>query len=323
MTSQDKTIGSKTRTVRKQRYWSRTDSPKPWHPWGTAQLLWIGLLFLIGAFMVAPRIEADIRTQVGDRLHAAGIPSATVSANGQSASIRADAGETTEMVVQTIAASTRCRTWAGQLPCPTEIDVTLDAPVNITTALTARPHEFTAVRSDSNVTTAGEVPSFVEQDRILDTAGQHFDVVANEMVITNQPATASYTSATNSASGNHDGCEDKFENALAGRAIQFKTNSAMIDGSEQLLEDLSRIANACPGQLTVEGHTDSRGSAEINKVLSQARADSVLDALTRLGVEADRLVSIGYGEQHPIAGNETTEGRAANRRISISTQSNK
>ena len=188
MTTQDKTIGSEARTVKTQRYWSRTDSPKPWHPWGTAQLLWIGLLFLIGVFIVAPSIEADIRTQVGERLHVAGIPSATVSANGQSASIRADAGETNQMVVQTIAASTRCHTWAGQLPCPTEIDVTLDVPVNTPMALTSRPHEFTAARSDNSVTLSGEVPNLVEQDRILGTAGQYFDFVENEMVITNQPA---------------------------------------------------------------------------------------------------------------------------------------
>lgn len=373
MATQDKTMGSEARTIRTQRYWSRTDSPKPWYPWGTLQLLWIGLLFLIGAFMIAPRIEADVRTQVGDRLQAAGIRSATVSANGQIASIRADANGTSEMAIQTIAASTRCSTWAGKLPCPTTVDVTLDAPVIVAMAQTSRPHTFTAVRSDANVTLFGEVPNLAEQNRMLETAGQFFDVVANEMVITNHPATANYTAATNSAiaavghlqqgqakwsdeslsvigfadaagaeksrehfnsvggrqllgvfnvsaPSNHNNCNSKFNRALTRGVIQFKTNSAMIDGSGQLLEDLSQIANTCPGQLTVEGHTDNRGSDEMNKVLSQARADSVLAALASLGVEADRLASIGYGEQHPIADNDTAAGRAANRRISINTR---
>lgn len=374
MPTQNKKVGSETRTVKVQRYWSRTDSPKPWHPWGTAYLVWIALLFVIGAVLVAPSIEADVRTQVSDRLHAAGIPSATVSANGQIASIRADAGETNETAVQTIAATTRCRTWAGQLPCPTTIDVTLDAPANVTTSLSSRPHAFTAVRSGSDVTLTGEVPNLVEQDRILDAAGRYFDVVANEMVITNHPATTNYTRVTNSAiaavghlqqgqakwsdgslsvigfadaagaeksleyfnsagsqpmlgvfnvsaPSNQEGCNDKFKNVLAGAGIQFQTNSAMIDGSNQLLADLSRIAKTCPGQLVVGGHTDNRGSAEMNEVLSQARADSVLAALARLGVEPDRLIAIGYGEQTPIADNESAAGRATNRRISISTQS--
>jgi len=373
MTTQHKTNKRETRTKRVQRYWSRADSPKPWHPWGTVQLVWIGLLFLIGAFIVAPNIEADVRTQVGDRLHTAGISSATVSANGQFASIRADAGETNEMAVQAIAASTRCRTWAGRLPCPTGVDVTLDVPANVVTSLTSRPHEFIAERSGNGVTLSGEVPNLFEQDRILGAAGQYFDVVANEMVITNQPATTNYTNVTNSAiavvghlqqgrakwsdgslsvvgfadaagaeesrkhfnsagsqpllgvfnvnaPNNHEGCDDKFRNALAGGSIQFETNSATISDSEQLLETLAQIANTCPGQLAVEGHTDNRGSAQMNKVLSQARADSVLAALASLGVEPDRLVSIGYGEQRPIADNETAAGRAANRRISINTQ---
>jgi len=373
MPTKNEKIVSEARTVKVQRYWTRTDSPKPWHPWGTVYLVWFALLFVIGAVLVAPTIEADVRTNVSDRLHAAGIRSATVSVNGQIASIRADAGETNETAVQTIAATTRCRTWAGQLPCPTTIDVTLDAPSNVSPSLASRPHAFTAVRSGNNVTLSGEVPNIVEQNRILDAAGRYFDVVANEMVITDHPPTTNYTRVTNnaiaavghlqegqakwsdgslsvigfadaagaeksreyfdaagsqpmlgvfnvSAPSNQKGCNDKFENALAGASIQFETGSATISGSNQLLADLSRIAKTCPGQMVVGGHTDNQGSAEMNEVLSQARADSVLAALARLGVEPDRLVSIGYGEQHPIADNETAAGRATNRRISISTQ---
>ena len=97
----------------------------------------------------------------------------------------------------------------------------------------------------------------------------------------------------------------------------------MIDqSSESLLERLADIASTCLGELVVEGHTDSRGGSEMNRALSQKRAGSVRSALVRLGVEPGRLSAVGYGEQRPVADNDTADGRATNRRIVISTQSN-
>ncbi len=66
----------------------------------------------------------------------------------------------------------------------------------------------------------------------------------------------------------------------------------------------------------VEGHTDSRGTEQYNQALSQRRADAVRDALVSVfGVEASRLSAVGYGEERPIADNETEAGRAQNRRV--------
>ncbi len=66
----------------------------------------------------------------------------------------------------------------------------------------------------------------------------------------------------------------------------------------------------------IEGHTDSQGSARFNKSLSQRRADSVKAALVSgYGIAADRINAIGYGEEKPIASNDTAEGRQANRRV--------
>lgn len=67
----------------------------------------------------------------------------------------------------------------------------------------------------------------------------------------------------------------------------------------------------------IEGYTDSRGTAEFNKTLSQARAESVLSILVdQFGIDSQRLRAKGYGEEKPIASNDTAEGRQKNRRVS-------
>ena len=68
----------------------------------------------------------------------------------------------------------------------------------------------------------------------------------------------------------------------------------------------------------IEGHTDSTGREETNQKLSEARAASVKDYLTTIGMDASRLSSVGYGESRPIAPNNTKAGRQENRRVEIS-----
>lgn len=67
--------------------------------------------------------------------------------------------------------------------------------------------------------------------------------------------------------------------------------------------------------LEVQGHTDSVGSNRSNRLLSDNRAASVKNALITEGIASNRLISKGYGEDAPIATNETDEGRAQNRRV--------
>lgn len=69
--------------------------------------------------------------------------------------------------------------------------------------------------------------------------------------------------------------------------------------------------------ISIEGHTDSRGGAEFNLRLSQARADAVRRALIERGVPAGRLQAVGLGEEFPIASNELESGRQQNRRVEI------
>lgn len=69
--------------------------------------------------------------------------------------------------------------------------------------------------------------------------------------------------------------------------------------------------------IEVAGHTDSVGSDSYNQQLSERRAGSVAGQLSSRGVPSSRVVTVGAGEMHPVASNETEEGRAQNRRVEI------
>ncbi|MEJ2394532.1 MAG: flagellar motor protein MotD [Candidatus Thiodiazotropha sp.] len=87
------------------------------------------------------------------------------------------------------------------------------------------------------------------------------------------------------------------------------------------LRDISRVLTTVPNAIQVEGNTDNRPihteEFPSNWELSAARAASVVHLLTRMGVDPSRLSAIGYGEHHPAASNDTEEGRAKNRRVTL------
>jgi len=99
--------------------------------------------------------------------------------------------------------------------------------------------------------------------------------------------------------------------------ILFAPSSASLDASSAgPLDEIARILATCPTvQVSIEGYTDSSGGEDMNRRISQLRADAVLDALLSRGVFLDRMSATGYGEASPIADNDTAEGREANRRI--------
>ncbi len=85
--------------------------------------------------------------------------------------------------------------------------------------------------------------------------------------------------------------------------------------SKTELDRLNDLLNSNPSmQIELSSHTDGLGSDEYNNRLSQSRAQSVVDYLTKKGISADRLTAKGYGKTQPIATNSTAEGRQLNRR---------
>ncbi|CAI0924838.1 Outer membrane porin F precursor [Serratia entomophila] len=93
-------------------------------------------------------------------------------------------------------------------------------------------------------------------------------------------------------------------------------SDAVSSKAEPALRQVAQfIAADSAGVVTVEGHTDAVGSETYNQDLSLRRARAVATWLSMHGVEKSRLSERGKGEAEPVAGNDTSEGRAKNRRV--------
>jgi OOP family OmpA-OmpF porin len=107
------------------------------------------------------------------------------------------------------------------------------------------------------------------------------------------------------------------------RGVNFDFDKAEIrsDAAVILDEAASLVGDAlreCPGNsLAVEGHTDAIGTDAYNQGLSERRAAAVLDYLVGKGVSSSQLSATGFGESTPIATNDTSDGRALNRRVEL------
>ncbi|MEO8017337.1 MAG: OmpA family protein [Pseudomonadota bacterium] len=104
--------------------------------------------------------------------------------------------------------------------------------------------------------------------------------------------------------------------------ITFKTASADLNaGFFQVLDSVALVLKEFDKTLIdVEGHTDSDGDNAYNQSLSQQRANSVGGYLQSHGVNSQRVVTIGAGEERPIASNSTPQGKQQNRRVELKLQ---
>ncbi|GAC1336016.1 MAG: OmpA family protein [Bradyrhizobium sp.] len=112
-------------------------------------------------------------------------------------------------------------------------------------------------------------------------------------------------------------CQQLFSDLLAREKIRFEARRATIDpDSIGLLDRLIETALRCPNaNIEIAGHTDADGQDAFNQSLSEKRAQAVIDYLVKAGLPANRFTAMGYGSTQPIAGNDTDEGKAQNRRI--------
>lgn len=114
------------------------------------------------------------------------------------------------------------------------------------------------------------------------------------------------------------------EKGLINLNIKFASGSAKLtDGAQkQLIEIAGALQNKSliNDKILITGHTDSVGSEKANLLLSQQRALAVKKGLLKLGINPSRLSSCGKGESKPLADNLSAEGRARNRRVTLSRQ---
>lgn len=101
--------------------------------------------------------------------------------------------------------------------------------------------------------------------------------------------------------------------------ITFDTDSASLQSRFMpVLDSVAKVLTEFDQTFVdVGGFTDSTGSDQYNQRLSEERADSVARYLSQAGVDSRRIDARGYGEQYPVASNETAEGRAQNRRVEL------
>jgi len=101
--------------------------------------------------------------------------------------------------------------------------------------------------------------------------------------------------------------------------VTFRTDSADLNAQfYKVLDGVALVAKKYDKTIIeVAGHTDSTGTADYNRQLSQRRASSVSGYLVSRGVAQARIMTAAGGEDHPIASNATEEGRTANRRVEV------
>ena len=107
---------------------------------------------------------------------------------------------------------------------------------------------------------------------------------------------------------------------LSDDAVKFPTNKFAL--SDEAKSKLQEFADKLKSEnknvyLEIQGHTDSKGPADLNHKLGEARAEAVRLFLNKQGIALNRMSTISYGEEEPVAPNKTKEGRSKNRRVVV------
>ena len=199
-------------------------------------------------------------------------------------------------------------------------------------------------QDDINVARAIESRAAPLEERASDTENKLSQVEANAQRLSGQ--LEELAAVSNAARGGAKAAQATADAAVAGvnatndrisalddyapqetAAVNFKSGSAVLspDAKTKLDDIASKAMNAKGYVLEVSGYADSRGSVNLNRALSQRRADAVIRYLVEShNIPLRRIVTpYGYGEMNPVAENDTREGREQNRRVEIKLLVNK
>ena len=142
-----------------------------------------------------------------------------------------------------------------------------------------------------------------------------FDVIANE----DSPEYEVFLDPLESVTVEIEGQTLMEGESLVLNNIQFKVASAELlkEGKTELNKVVELMKNYPKIEIELSGHTSSEGEAEMNRKLSLSRVESCRKYLSDNGISEDRITTIGYGPDKPIAPNDTEENRAINRRVEL------
>jgi OOP family OmpA-OmpF porin len=138
-----------------------------------------------------------------------------------------------------------------------------------------------------------------------------------DLLVDGQPLPVKGLERFNLAEASGETCQAAFAELMRTRAIEFASNSAVINPvSDAFLQDIGKVARRCDQyRVLIVGHTDDEGDAVYNKDLSERRAKAVRLRLVDLGMGAERIETSGMGEERPLVPATTPEARQRNRRI--------
>lgn len=218
-------------------------------------------------------------------------------------------------------------TQSGAAPTELEADV---AGLGVATPTVAPDLVF----GDNVGAALGAVTPLVGTDLVTGSVSVDNDVVTIEGTAPDQDAFDRATAAladvdasvnlTLAEGDQAESAQSAIDDLLALDKIEFVTGTAVpTEATEAIIDQVAETLTEFPEvNISITGHTDSRGGDAANQALSEQRAQAVLDGLVARGIAPERLQASGKGETEPIDTNETAEGQQRNRRVEIDVEEN-
>ncbi len=269
-----------------------------------AGLSGLALLSAYGLIHTLPNVESDLRAHVAKALADNGLDDVKADVSGQTVTL--SVGDTVtdpDKHLKQAQAAVEAIKAGDDLSPVTAVKLVNNAPV-MATANMATPV----------LAAASAVAAPVAE---LETV--HGEKATMIVASADRPPVAG-DDARDAAAVAAQSCQEQVIQAVGARKLGFLFGTYELTADSQpILDDVYRVVATCPDdvQVVIAGYTDNVGDATANRLISQARAQTAADGLVARGLAAGRVKALGYGPSQPIADNDTSEGRAKNRRVVI------